>query len=98
VGFPERRKRWVWLSYVPFVRRTGRTWAYVAVVALVWLLGPGAVWVLHHWDGVHGLVGKDRAAAVDAVRGRVLAIATGILAIVAVYYTARNAHTSGKGM
>jgi uncharacterized protein YjbI with pentapeptide repeats len=50
--------------------------------------------VLHHLDGVKGLSGVDEASALDAIRGRVLTVATGLLAIVAVYYTARNAHTA----
>ncbi|WP_336214332.1 pentapeptide repeat-containing protein [Nonomuraea sp. LPB2021202275-12-8] len=74
----------------------------VALVAgIVWVLGPGARWVLEHVDGVaiggpSGLVGKDLAAALDAVRGRVLAVATGLAALVAVYYTARNADTARR--
>ncbi|TMR90601.1 pentapeptide repeat-containing protein [Nonomuraea basaltis] len=73
-----------------------------ALVALVvWVLGPGARWVLEHVDGVMisgpmGLAGKDLAAAVDAVRGRVLAIATGLAALVAVIYAARNADTARR--
>ncbi|MFB9881919.1 hypothetical protein ACFFMN_28680 [Planobispora siamensis] len=64
---------------------------------LVWVLGPGAAWVLEHFDGVDDLTGKDLAAALDAVRGRALAIATGLIALVAVYYTARNAATARQG-
>ncbi|MEV4162141.1 hypothetical protein [Nonomuraea dietziae] len=76
--------------------------AGVALVAgIVWVLGPGARWVLEHIDGVAigglaGLAGKDLAAALDAVRGRVLAVATGLAALVAVYYTARNADTARR--
>ncbi|MFF0250774.1 pentapeptide repeat-containing protein [Streptosporangium sandarakinum] len=71
------------------------------VVGIVWVLGPGARWVLEHVDGVaigdpSGLVGKDLAAALDAVRGRVLAVATGLAALVAVFYTARNADTARR--
>jgi hypothetical protein len=68
----------------------------VLVVGLAWVLGPGAAWVLAHFDGVRGLAGKDLAAALDAVRGRALAIATGLIALVAVYYTARNADTARR--
>ncbi|MFI6325085.1 pentapeptide repeat-containing protein [Nonomuraea sp. NPDC050556] len=73
----------------------------VLVAGIVWVLGPGARWVLEHIDGVTiggpaGLVGKDLAAALDAVRGRVLAVATGLAALVAVYYTARNADTARR--
>ncbi|GGS80129.1 hypothetical protein GCM10010156_43700 [Planobispora rosea] len=63
---------------------------------LLWVLGPGAVWVLEHFDGVTGLTGKDLAAALDAVRGRALAIATGLVALLAVFYTARNADTARR--
>ncbi|MEU7864205.1 pentapeptide repeat-containing protein [Nonomuraea sp. NPDC049141] len=71
------------------------------VAGIVWVLGPGAHWVLEHMDGVAiggsaGLAGKDLAAALDAVRGRVLAVATGLAALVAVYYTARNADTARR--
>ncbi|MEV4245884.1 pentapeptide repeat-containing protein [Streptosporangium canum] len=68
----------------------------VLVAGLAWVLGPGAAWVLAHFDGVRGLAGKDLAAALDAVRGRALAIATGLVALVAVYYTARNADTARR--
>ncbi|MET9252049.1 hypothetical protein [Nonomuraea sp. NPDC003709] len=40
--------------------------------------------------GPTGLAGKDLAAALDAVRGRVLAAATGLATLVAVFYTARQ--------
>ncbi|MEU4836438.1 hypothetical protein [Streptosporangium sp. NPDC023615] len=68
----------------------------VLVAVLGWVLGPGAAWVLEHFDGVRDLAGKDLAAALDAVRGRALAIATGLIALVAVYYTARNAATARR--
>ncbi|MEU5863455.1 hypothetical protein ABZ815_19960 [Nonomuraea sp. NPDC047529] len=42
------------------------------------------------------LLGKDWAAAVAAVRGNVLAIATGLAALLAVFYTARNADTARR--
>jgi hypothetical protein len=72
--------------------------AVLVVAVLVWVLGPGAVWVLHRLDGINGktLSQKDKADALDAIRGRVITIATGILAIVAVYYTARNAHNARR--
>ncbi|MFE0147884.1 hypothetical protein ACFWY5_12110 [Nonomuraea sp. NPDC059007] len=71
------------------------------VVGIVWMLGPGARWVLEHVDGVaiggpDGLASKDVAAALDAIRGRVLAVATGLAALAAVYYTARNAETARR--
>ncbi|WP_182885324.1 pentapeptide repeat-containing protein [Microbispora sp. H10885] len=69
----------------------------VLAVALGWVLGPGAAWVLAHFDGVNGIVGKDLAAALDAVRGRALAVATGVIALAAVFYTARNADTARQG-
>ncbi|WP_433436010.1 hypothetical protein [Nonomuraea sp. CA-141351] len=67
--------------------------AVAFVVAIGWMLGPGASWWLGHVDG---MTGKDLAAAVDAVRGRVLAVATGLAALLAVYYTARNAETARR--
>ena len=71
------------------------------VAGIVWVLGPGARWVLENVDGVPiggptGLAGKDLAAALDAIRGRVLAVATGLAALIAVYYTARNADTARR--
>jgi len=72
------------------------TSAVLLVGAVVWVMGSGPVWVLHHIDGVNGLTGKDKAAALDAIRGRVITIATGILGIVAVYYTAKNAHVARR--
>ncbi|MBE3013463.1 pentapeptide repeat-containing protein [Microbispora sp. NEAU-D428] len=69
----------------------------VLAVVLGWVLGPGAAWVLAHFDGVSGLTGKDLAAALDAVRGRALAVATGLVALAAVFYTARNADTARQG-
>ncbi|MGV9386637.1 pentapeptide repeat-containing protein [Nonomuraea sp. NPDC003707] len=68
----------------------------VLVVAIGLMLGPGASWWLEHVDGVTGLTGKDLAAAVDAVRGRALAVATGLAALLAIYYTARNADTARR--
>ncbi|MFI6707729.1 pentapeptide repeat-containing protein [Nonomuraea sp. NPDC050478] len=82
----------------------------VTVPALVWMLGPGATWVLENIDGVtlddgipppassppNELTGTDWAAAVAAVRGNVLAVATGLAALLAVFYTARNADTARR--
>ncbi|WP_196470197.1 pentapeptide repeat-containing protein [Planomonospora sp. ID91781] len=58
--------------------------------------------MLEHFDGIAKTeftgetAAKDRAAALDAVRGRTLAIVTGLIALVAVYYTARNADTARR--
>lgn len=68
----------------------------ILLVGLMWLLGPGAGWVLEHVDGVTGLSGKERAEALDAIRGRGLAVSTGVVALVAVFYTARNADTARR--
>lgn len=74
----------------------------VAVAVLVvWVLGPGAKWWLVHVDGLQvggkaGLAGKDLADALDTVRGRAMAIATGLLAAVAIYYTASNAASARR--
>ncbi|MEV0593148.1 pentapeptide repeat-containing protein [Nonomuraea cavernae] len=65
-------------------------------VSIGWILGPGAPWWLTHVDGVHGLRGDQLAAALDAIRGRALAVGTGLAALVAVFYTARNADTARR--
>ncbi|NJP98789.1 pentapeptide repeat-containing protein [Nonomuraea sp. FMUSA5-5] len=80
------------------------------VVAIIWMLGPGASWWLQHVDravactsrtdlktvGVTCLSSKDWVTATDSVRGRALAVATGLAALLAVYYTARNADTARR--
>ncbi|WP_459806065.1 pentapeptide repeat-containing protein [Herbidospora sp. RD11066] len=77
-----------------YARRSGLILLAVAFfAALIWIMGPGARWILD-LDRVGLLDPKDLATAVDAVRGRALAIATGIIALIAVYYTARNAQTA----
>jgi uncharacterized protein YjbI with pentapeptide repeats len=68
----------------------------VTIGSLAWVLGPGAGWILQYVDDVHGLRGKDLADALDAVRGRALAVGTVLGAVVAVYYTARNADTARR--
>ncbi|WP_326641013.1 pentapeptide repeat-containing protein [Nonomuraea fuscirosea] len=68
----------------------------ILLAGLIWLLGPGAGWVLEHVDDVTGLSGKERAEALDAIRGRGLALSTGVVALVAVFYTARNADTARR--
>src|SRR4051794_36377475 len=78
------------------VRYVAVTGVAILTVGVVWVLGPGAGWVLRHVDGVHGLKGKDLEDALDAVRGRALAVGTGLAALVAVYYTARNADTARR--
>lgn len=68
----------------------------LAAVAVWVVAGTGAEWVLHHLDGLKykDLRGKDWADALNAIRGQALAIVTGILASVAIYYTAANARTA----
>lgn len=69
----------------------------LAVPPLVWMLGPGATWVLENID--HATVfaeDKDRAAALATIRGNVLAMATGLAALLAVFNTARNADTARR--
>lgn len=46
---------------------------------------------------MHGLSGKDLSSALDTVRGRTLAVGTCLVALAAVYYTARNADTARQG-
>ncbi|MFI0411820.1 pentapeptide repeat-containing protein [Actinomadura sp. 3N508] len=70
-------------------------------VVMVWMLGPGAKWWLVHVDGVQvggntGLAGKDLAQALDMVRGRAMAMGTGLLAAAAIYYTAANASSARR--
>ncbi|MGN9785975.1 pentapeptide repeat-containing protein [Nonomuraea sp. ZG12] len=65
-------------------------------MAIGWILGPGAPWWLAHVDGVRGLQGEKLAAALDAIRGRALAVGTGLAALMAVFYTARNADTARR--
>lgn len=78
---------------------TGLTVVALATVAgLVWVLGPGSRWILENYDNIHGLPPDKLATAVDNIRGRALAIATGIAALVAVYYTARNATTARRNL
>ncbi|MCT2591215.1 pentapeptide repeat-containing protein [Streptomyces sp. N2-109] len=56
----------------------------------LWIFGPGAGWVVEHVDGVHGLTGEQDAQAKNNVRGRMLQAGAGLLATVAVFYTART--------
>jgi hypothetical protein len=67
------------------------------IVGVAWVVGPGAGWWLEHVDKVRGLTGRDLASALDTVRGRALAVGTGLVALAAVYYTARNADTARQG-
>jgi hypothetical protein len=78
------------------LRYAALTGVVLVTGAVIWTLGPGADWILRHVDSVHGLKGKELADALDAVRGRALAVATGLAALVAVYYTARNADTARR--
>lgn len=68
----------------------------VLLGCLIWLLGPGAGWVLEHVDGVTDVTDNERAQLLDAIRGRALTIATGLAALVAVYFTARNTDTARR--
>ncbi|PRX66194.1 uncharacterized protein YjbI with pentapeptide repeats [Nonomuraea fuscirosea] len=72
--------------------------AGLLLAGLVWVLGPGARWVVDLDVDVTQLPEKDLATAADAVRGRALAIATGLVALAAVYYTARNAETARRAV
>ncbi|MEU9019199.1 hypothetical protein [Actinomadura sp. NPDC048394] len=69
------------------------------VAVLLVLLWPATTWWVEHVDGVrlHGkgaLTGADRQEALDKARGRITAVATGLLAAVAIYYTASNASSA----
>jgi hypothetical protein len=67
------------------------------VAGVAWVVGPGAGWWLEHVGKVHGLSGKDLSSALDTVRGRALAVGTGLVSLAAVYYTAHNADTARQG-
>ncbi|MEU7857850.1 hypothetical protein [Nonomuraea sp. NPDC049141] len=89
---------WATLRKLP-----ARTWilvvaALLLLAALVWVLGAGARWVVDLDADLTKRPEKDIATAADAVRGRALAIATGLVALVAVYYTARNADTTRRSL
>ncbi|MFI0453682.1 pentapeptide repeat-containing protein [Actinomadura sp. 6N118] len=93
----------------PTWTRRWERWAHLALVlggvavavAVAWVLGPGAQWWLVHVDGVKvggngGLQGKELADALDTIRGRALTMGTGLLAAVAIYYTAGNATSARR--
>lgn len=68
---------------------------------LVLLLWPGTQWWVEHVDGVKlngedALTGKDRQEVLDKARGRLTGVATGLLAAVAIYYTAANAASARR--
>ena len=65
------------------------------VVAFVWFLWRGAAWL--DGPGLRGLTPDQRETALNAVRGRLLQIATGLLAIGALVYTALNFRLSREG-
>ncbi|GAA0948320.1 hypothetical protein GCM10009550_24540 [Actinocorallia libanotica] len=65
------------------------------------LLWPGTTWWVEHVDGVDldGKdleAGKDRQDLLDNARGRFTALATGILAAIAIAYTAANAKSARR--
>jgi hypothetical protein len=74
--------------------------AGVALAGLVlWVvLGSGASWLLEHADKVDAdrLADKDRADSLDRIRGRAIALGTGLLAMVAIFFTARTAAAAHK--
>jgi hypothetical protein len=101
----ESRPRW-WEQAVATVLVVG---GVLVAGWVIWTLGPGARWWLVHVDGVpvagengvpaddkNALVSKELAAALDAIRGRALAVGTGLLAAVAIYYTASNAASARR--
>lgn len=71
----------------------------LVIAVLLVLLWPVTTWWVEHVDGVklHGtdaLTGAARQEALDKARGRITAVATGLLAAVAIYYTASNASSA----
>ncbi|MBA9005187.1 hypothetical protein [Thermomonospora cellulosilytica] len=86
------RRRWVWWT-------AGAVGTVLALVLLVLLLWPATTWWVEHVDGVDldgqgAPTGKERQEVLDKARGRITAVATGILAAVAIYYTAANARSA----
>ncbi|TDC64757.1 pentapeptide repeat-containing protein [Actinomadura sp. GC306] len=80
-------------------RRVTALIAMAAVVALLLafiVLGPMARWLLEDVNGVRGLQGKELAAALNGVRGTMLTLFTGLLAAVAVVFTASNAASARR--
>src|SRR6476659_2465574 len=69
--------------------------AVVLVLAIVWaLLVPGADWLARHDIGS---AKGSLAAARDAARGRLLTLGAGLVAIGALWFTARNFTLSREG-
>lgn len=72
----------------------GALFALAAALLVLWVaLGPGASWMLEHLDKVQlgNLDDAKRAEALDRIRGRAVAVGTGMLALVAIFFTARTA-------
>ncbi len=70
-----------------------------ALAFLFFLLWPATAWWVERVDGVDLdakdlETGKDRQALLDKARGRFTALATGILAAIAIIYTASNARSA----
>ncbi|WP_198653904.1 pentapeptide repeat-containing protein [Actinocorallia populi] len=79
----------------------GLGWLSVAVTVglVLWVaVGPGALWVLRNFDKVliGGMEPTELAEALDRVRGRAVAIGTGMLAAIAIIYTAANAASARR--
>ena len=86
----------------PWKRRVLIGLGIVAVLAfLFFLLWPGTTWWVEHVDGVDLdakdlEAGKDRQDLLDKARSRFTALATGILATIAIIYTASNARSARR--
>jgi len=75
----------------------GSVAAAVVVGLVLWVaVGPGAMWMLRNFDKVliGGMSPTELAEALDRVRGRAVAIGTGLLAAVAIFFTARTARAA----
>ncbi|WP_147312422.1 pentapeptide repeat-containing protein [Thermomonospora umbrina] len=86
----------------PWVRWAAAVVAGLAVLAAVsWVLGPGIEWWMRGVDGVQLADGvsaqeKDALEARDKARGRIVAYGTGILAALAIWFTASNATSARR--
>lgn len=96
-GADNRRGALRWLAVAGIV-----VGGFVVLAVLLW---PATAWLVEHIDGVdlhekdprtgrEVLAGKDRQEILDKARGRITGVATGVLAAVAIYYTASNARSA----
>jgi Pentapeptide repeats (8 copies) len=85
-----------WAAWPWWVRWLAYGIAAVALAAIVWaLFVPLADWLAHH--DVGSATGVLHETALDNARGRLLTLGAGLVALVAVVFTARTFHLSREG-